>query len=767
MTALTSRSATLQGSVRDLAAIWLTLTLTLVYLEVPIGNAPLFATALVLQAALGTVVIVRLLEGAQPSLLMLLGPGLILGGALSFVLFQLVGRGVVGLLTATLAGIASAGLLLRSFAPETDQEPRWWVLGQIAGAGALAVAPEFTELLPAAVALFGLGVLARTTRLSRRAVLAVTFVGMCAVFPFVFLRREYWWLTSDELTFFEVISRHLTLEGPFADWGTSNFARYHWLSFGWNGLLDVMGGSPEPLTTLTKVMPAAYTISMISSLALMLKLLHRNLMRFSTILLVWVIAAIGQWDWSSTSTAGVYAVLAAFISLGMFASNSGLLNLRTVVLLSAFLPIIMLTKLPSFFVAVLCIWMAAVIGLAKTSRSVVANRMIYWALLLTALPGNLGGVWLLGRILGRGPGGESNIQLRQMNPDLGQLSQFGPSFAVFTLATSQLWLLMIVVLIIFRSSRQGSVNREIRWLTHSSTMSLLLGLIYAALLDAWSSDFVYFTGPMYFVASLGLLVFGGVDDRHSGATHQSRVLPSAVVLMTLAGLVWMDVRFAEPFWDSVTRTVSGNTDLRIEILRFFTADRLFGASLAAFVIFVIWGLKKRSINLPEALLTSWLLALVLMAFTSLGLQFLTDSRREVSSSEVIEIIGPSDVRDVGTWLRMNTRTSDLIATNYKLSEASFKYEGYPLAAWSHREFLILGFPTPETRATQEKWIQTSRAVKEFVTSGNREGCQTMLNLGARWFVADLEHTSYRDWPKCATIEFSSDRFVILALAPAN
>jgi hypothetical protein len=146
---------------------------------------------------------------------------------------------------------------------------------------------------------------------------------------------------------------------------------------------------------------------------------------------------------------------------------------------------------------------------------------------------------------------------------------------------------------------------------------------------------------------------------------------------------------------------------------------------------------------------------------------LTDSRREVSSSEVIEIIGPSGVRDVGAWLRANTRTTDLIATNYKLSEASFGYEGYPLAAWSHREFLVLGFPVPETRSTQEKWIRANRAVKEFATGANHEGCQTLLNFGVKWFVADLEQTSNRYWPQCATVEFSTDRFIVLSLASAN
>ena len=143
MTAFTSRTLARHASLLDLAAIWVTLTATLAYLEVPLVNAPLFATALVLQAALGTVVITRLLKGAQPSLLMLLGPGLILGGALSFAIFQVVGRGIVGVVASTLAGLASMTMVGRPLLPELQLIPRWWMLGQLVGVGMLAIASEF------------------------------------------------------------------------------------------------------------------------------------------------------------------------------------------------------------------------------------------------------------------------------------------------------------------------------------------------------------------------------------------------------------------------------------------------------------------------------------------------------------------------------------------------------------------------------------------------------------------------------------------------
>jgi hypothetical protein len=199
MTAFTSRTLARHASLWDLAAIWVTLTATLAYLEVPLVNAPLFATALVLQAALGTTMITWLLNGVKPSLLLVLGPGLILGGALSFALFQLVGRGVVGVVASTLAGLGSAGLLVRSLAPETNAEPRWWLLGQVTGMGALALVPEFEELFPVAVVLFALGLVRDPARERSRWQLALAALfGTILIISTLAFRRDYWWLVTDD-----------------------------------------------------------------------------------------------------------------------------------------------------------------------------------------------------------------------------------------------------------------------------------------------------------------------------------------------------------------------------------------------------------------------------------------------------------------------------------------------------------------------------------------------------------------------------------------
>ncbi|MFM7891253.1 MAG: hypothetical protein ACKO8V_05075, partial [Actinomycetota bacterium] len=107
MTTFSSRITTRGPAVRDLAAIWIVVTAVLTYLDVPLQHAPLFAINLVLQASLGVAVITYLLKGVAPSLLWLCGPGLVLGGALTFAIYQVFGRGTIGAGVSVSTGIAA------------------------------------------------------------------------------------------------------------------------------------------------------------------------------------------------------------------------------------------------------------------------------------------------------------------------------------------------------------------------------------------------------------------------------------------------------------------------------------------------------------------------------------------------------------------------------------------------------------------------------------------------------------------------------------
>ncbi|MGA1333147.1 MAG: hypothetical protein ACO31D_08320, partial [Ilumatobacteraceae bacterium] len=349
MTAFSFRTETRKDSLRDLAAIWVTLTLTLAYLEVPIVNAPLFATALTLQAALGTVAITWLLKGVQPSLLLLLGPGLILGGALSFALFQLVGRGVVGLVTTTAMGAWAVTHLGRSASETTLSLSRAEALVHLLGLSSLGLASEFEWLLVPALACFFasivIGLVSWSTPKSKIAAYAI-LIGGVALAPLY--RESWWWVITDDYNFFEVLSRHLTESGPFSRWGALDVSRYHWLSYGWSGLLDYSAGSPEPLVTLTRVMPLVYSLALAASLLLLGASIAQGRGRLLFLALPgWVLVANFKLDWAGTSTAGVYATLTALVALlAVISTRKDDLGKRLLIYVT-FAALLALTKLPS------------------------------------------------------------------------------------------------------------------------------------------------------------------------------------------------------------------------------------------------------------------------------------------------------------------------------------------------------------------------------------------------------------------------------------
>jgi hypothetical protein len=293
-------------------------------------------------------------------------------------------------------------------------------------------------------------------------------------------------------------------------------------------------------------------------------------------------------------------------------------------------------------------------------------------------------------------------------------------------------------------------------------MGLLMGLLFSVFLDGSSNSYTYFTGPMYFLASLGLMV------AEKKEAQEIRIwLPGTSLLMcaamVTAGLLWGYVPIAEMIWDLAAYLSGTESSLRIEILRFFTSDRRFGVSLFVLILLAVFGSTRPIKRRRTSILRSFLASLVVVALINLGTQYFTDVQRELGYSEVEETIGPRIVREVGDWLRANTRGSDLMATNYQLSEDSFGYEGYPLAAWSQREFLVLGFPTPESRKAAQHWTLASKAVSSFATDADLESCNWLKQLGVRWFVVDLGSTKNRNWSGCSTVAFSSQNFMVLDL----
>jgi len=750
MTAFASRIAPRESSLRDLGAIWVVITLALAYLEVPVANAPLFATALVLQAALGTVVILWLLPGARASLLLALGPGLILGGALSFAVFQIVGRGVVGAVTSVLLGGLALSRLVRSHGSSrlVASEPTLYL--HMLGLAALGMASEFEWLLIAAVGflLAGVSLGVRSTPTWKVGVLAV--VALCAaLIVALFYRGEWWWVVTDDYNFFEVLSRHLTLSGPLADWGSLEVTRYHWLSYGWSGLVDYTALNPGPLITLTRVMPFTYSIALGASLLMIAERVGNaqqvgGSMRPNLLVALpaWVVVASFRLDWSGTSTAGVFAVLASVVALLAIVVEMKTRSGQRLTLYVGLLAIVVLTKLPSV-ISSLSVFVGVEILLRseslRTQRRKVLVAMIgigaSCLLVFASLP------WLSSIL------GDFSLQVKRLP---GSLSHYGSFAFLAKVSLDSAWTVAMVVVSWVVASRQGLIPTRSQSFLLSLTPLVVMGVLLETFVNGAANVSQYFSGPSFFLATLTLLLVA-----RAGCVLEAFGSKRRVVLEYSFGF------FAISIWVILIRSTGFLASLNFEsVLNALTDWRVLTGLLAAFLI-----ATTKHIS-PEQLRLS--LSIFLLASLTAGLfpnlrQMLNDGLHPtVPSTELIASLGPQDSQAVGAWIRANTTSDSVFATNslYRDRNAGSYDDDFSLAVWSQREFLVLG---PKFFGVSEEAQGEIGASMQFADKPTPEVSVFLRQRGVEWFVVDTDMTKRRSWSPFGEIMFETEKFLVLRL----
>jgi len=751
MTAFASRIAPRESSLRDLGAIWVVITLALAYLEVPVANTPLFATALVLQAALGTVVILWLLPGARASLLLALGPGLILGGALSFAVFQIVGRGVVGAVTSVLLGGLALSRLVRSHGSSrfVPAEPTLYL--HMLGLAALGMASEFEWLLIAAVGflLAGVSLGMRSTPTWKVGVLAV--VALCAaLIVALFYRGEWWWVVTDDYNFFEVLSRHLTLSGPLADWGSLEVTRYHWLSYGWSGLVDYTALNPGPLITLTRVMPFTYSIALGASL-LMIAERVGNTQRVSgslrhnllVALPAWVLVANFRLDWSGTSTAGVYAVLASVVALLAIVVDEGETIQRRLVLYGTSAVLLALTKIPSLFALIPLV--VAVEVLEATRHPSPVRRAGRAA--VAALVGGTASVGLLIPF-------SAYVQALNFEWDsaASAMRDGGLLMEVLRVGSNSAWLILLIVIVwmVVLAREHGRISASTLLLLCLGPLLLVALAMEVSIQGTEKANFHdYFSGPNYFFSLLTAVGVAPLLTARSplGPTRRSALVWTLAALATAALALIAEQLPLPARFESAT-------------LQNLISDERVLLSVA----FLAWLVARKSARDRVRLPLIVVMGLFLIAGTAGGVAGLVKDgfNPRLPTGELQTMLGATDSQKVGTWLANNTRPDDVVATNHLYDETDTRTFGddYSLAVWSQREFLVLG---PKFFAVSETAVAVIDLSLRFGDNPTAGDAERLAKRGVTWFVVDTETTDRRSWEPYGETMLQSDRFWVVRL----
>jgi len=752
MTALLDRVSLRGEAARDVLAVWLTITAALTYLDVPLRHSPLFAANIVLQASLGMLVITRLLRSVAPSLLLLCGPGLILGGALSFAVFQIAGRGQVGLIVTTLFGATAVIALLISHRPYQSLESRWWMLGQLLGLAALAMSSEFPEMLPVAIVFFALSFSDLQIRLSR-GLLSLTLLMLAGFVVYISLRsrQDYWWAITDDYLLLETLKNHLVAESPFAPWGVTSFARYHWLSYGWSAVLDYASGAPSPFLTLTQVMPIVYSIALGASV-IMVATVTRHLNSFREwILPVWAVIAVARLDWSGTSTAGTYAVLASVLFVAIQLSDAKRF-LRAAIVLTLFLSILVLTKFPSIFSAIL---ITALVLLQRAERStfLVKQRLTLGILARVLLiPTLMLAVYISSKVV------EGRFRFVSVNRQLGQLATAGAPFAGLTLAVNQLWLWVAITALSWNLFlRRPSQSQHFTTGPSLYLLAAISGVIFDVFITSTGDNHKYFSVPMYFVASTALLSPAMHLQSLSKKSAESRLQYMVMIFMIIVGAVWSDGGLFQVFWDAVSRAFPVLPTLGVELLKFFTNEgRFFAAAIGALLLPVVVVQRRHVRTVMRPLILS-IIVLSLFAYLRPALG---SYETAIPDTELEAYIGADYERRLGERLKAEVPVTDLIATNHVSDESGGGVERYAISAWSRREFLVLG---PKVSGEPQARLDAIKLSRTFADNPTRESCGQLRAARVHWFLVDRSLTAQTDWSICGVEVFQADKFLLLRL----
>lgn len=740
---------------------WLTLGLSLAYVGIAPLNVLILSTSLVGQACLGSWLIASISRAQTLSMPLLLGPGLMLGGALSYLLFQSAGRGHSGMAAVCAAGVLSLLGFVRSTRSLQYERSSMWIPVQIVSLAALALSTEFVELLPVAVTGFTYAfVTIRYKRIGKWAMRGLLWASLFVCVVAVVVRREFWWLISDDYQHIEIIMRHLSQSNPFDNWGTFNYGtNYHWLSYAWGGLLNELSVNEGHFVTMTRVVPAMYSLSLAASLILISTSVHLKRWGPVDIIPVWLVVTFSPLDWSGTSTAGVYAVLASLLAV-LAAFPAALPTTRftkrrwfaVAVVLGSLLLVLALTKLTATFAVFLLIgwisWRAVRTRITCRKLSIGFDAFGLMAIFV----GLFSALWTLSRLT------EGEFTFSWNNPGLGQLGQIHPVLIFMGLVASHLWLWCLIVLLLTCHLAE-TIRPHGRSVALGGVVFLMVGTSLEMFISAAAGNYTYFSGPMYFLASV-TLIFAVLTDVPQIPAKERRAHKLLIIAATIAlSLWWNPLSGSSTIWELVGRNSPSFIASYTPLANYVTADPRFVASVAI-ILFVVAG---RRLSLPRFQTATLLALVVALGLASFIPEWVHDFRRLRSDQEVESVVGSSESQQVGTWLANNTPKNALVATNHLTAPDGLPSSDFSLAVWSERTFFIIG-----PRFFRGNEVERRKAVELSTTWANRPDAQLCADLRSQdidWFVVDLTLTSNRDWSVCASQRYRLGPFVVLEIFP--
>lgn len=647
----------------------------------------------------------------------------------------------------------------------------------------LILAPEWFWTFPAGVvSLVFTGFLYRNN--FKRSIIAVP-IGIVAISVALFwsiqIRPSFWWQMSREQPFLETIATSVSKFGSFKNILATGFTiNYHWLSYGWSGLLTKQTEA-DLFLIQTKVLPVALAIACALIIFALAKALQASdTAAFIALALLVTYETVPTWGWgfhlgqihSSSNFFAQFLLIAFFVSFVRYFHDS---LKQSPILPAILLSAVLVTKsshgllILGALTSLLFLQIISRRSSKKTARLLLASFPLCVAIyfiyfIKTGMKSSLGYftfVW----------------------EQQGELRDFANMKPWFTLAA--------IILVFGLGGYQFilttfSIKKNFKELNPVATFSALFALI-----GLGATSFLDFSGDnseqLYFlqaVSFLPIVVFVVELTKKEIRIYANK---SKYLFVFIIGFI------SGASLEFIPNLNSGSK-IAISLRLFRSLVVLIPLGVSILIYLVVRQRKPKTVVLSISVLV-----LISFASTSFGIfsnniverqsrTYAERTRQKLSMDQLFA----NGSRDVGTWIRANSAESDIFASNFfcddmkcsgdgwfeqsigntphKFTPAGYgTYTGFrswsvELALESQRQFLIQAYVNFWQYESPPDWLR--ERVDASVEFADSPSVQTFDYLKAKrvtWFVVDLESTTNRNWNEFATEMYSNDRFLVLKL----
>lgn len=662
------------------------------------------ATVWIAQAALGAQILRRILgvSAFSGGVLFMFGPGYFVGFLTTTWLFMLLRGGSLSKISIYLLLIASLLVWARkSRGLQGDESETINIIPTLIGLTFLAMTWEFPELLISAVAFTALVVVTQVPRLGLRTRIALAAPSFAVFLWGISRRGSRWYLESDDLANRMAEGIVTVSRGMVASVGAYPFDQYHWVSPVATALQADLSRA-DLVFTFTVFSAVSSLVMLFASMGIIIRSIRASLPVNMTLLAVGLLfTLLWRVQINTEATVGRLAIsitiLSLFIQVVVDIRRKSLTRRGVLVLLvfAGLVGYMLLLYRPDLVVLMLLLSVGVVGSLIHAPRFPVLSFVAMSAFAVTlgvvamrfALP-----------MVSQSSVSYATLLIDWRPLDMGWCAR-GSTLRDFLCVTSldiNLWFALVVASLLVLRLRSVNPHLFNLW-----QLTVPLALSYFAFKFTLTSDF-----------------YSSIE----GFFHLGLVVTLVFVLVTLAVQI-VETSFREALKVVIaavsistvhTASRSGFSSL---ISEYPTAisDRLQGimtptllewslASLVVAILSIAIYLAGYRFRLATALVV------LLGACVANGVWIINKERplhSDVNDALVANVLGPSDVFEVGRWLRDNTDKDDVIATNYQCRPGEFNRcsktiagetdvpwatANWMLMAESRREFLYLSQP---------------------------------------------------------------------------